>query len=223
MRTPIRMVTDSLDRLFGFKRPHGRFLERRLPDRLKERLNYLYCFGGITFTLFLMLLFTGLLLSVYYSPSEEHAYESIVRIQETVFAGALIRAIHKWSANLMVVAMLVHMARVFAGGAYRHPRELTWVAGTALLVITLAFGFTGYLLPWNQKAYWATVVGTAMPGTLPLVGESLTLLFRGGEDVTGETLVRFYSIHTHWLPVLTFVMLWAHFHMIKRRGIAGGM
>jgi quinol-cytochrome oxidoreductase complex cytochrome b subunit len=123
----------------------------------------------------------------------------------------------------MVVMIVLHMLRVFVTGSYKNPRELHWVAGSFLLSLTLAFGFTGYLLPWDQKAYWATVVGTNMVSSTPLVGPLLSGLLRGGTEVTGATLLRFYSMHILWLPLFTGIFLWLHFHMIKRTGISGGM
>ena len=210
---------DYFDSRFILKRPHKYFLERTLP----QNLNYFYCFGGITFVLFLVLLFTGIMLSVYYIPSENHAYQSIRYIDGKVYLGWLIKSLHKWSANLMVICILIHMLRVFVTGSYKKPRELNWIAGSLLLIITLGFGFTGYLLPWDQKAYWATVVGASMAGTVPLIGPYLSALLRGGPDVNGLTLLRFYSFHVLWLPLISLVFLWAHFHMIRQQGISGGL
>jgi quinol-cytochrome oxidoreductase complex cytochrome b subunit len=212
-------IFNWLDRRFGIKEPHKRFLERVLP----EGINYLYCLGGIAFTLFLTLLFTGLLLSGYYVPSENEAFQSIVRITREIRFGWLIRSIHKWSANLIIVFIILHTLRVIAYRAYRPPRELNWLAGSLTMVVTFASGFTGYLLPWDQKAYWATVVGTSMAGTVPLIGKHLLFLIRGGPEVNGTTLIRFYSIHVLWLPIIMVLLLWAHFHMIKRQGISGGL
>jgi len=123
----------------------------------------------------------------------------------------------------MVVMVALHMLRVFITGSYKNPRELNWIAGAALLLLTLAFGFTGYLLPWDQKAYWATVVGTNMLGSVPFAGPALSGIIRGGTDVSGQTLLRFYSIHVLWLPLLTGLFLWVHFHILRRVGISGGL
>jgi quinol-cytochrome oxidoreductase complex cytochrome b subunit len=123
----------------------------------------------------------------------------------------------------MVVMVTLHMLRVFITGSYKNPRELNWVAGAVLLLMTLGFGFTGYLLPWDQKAYWATVVGTNMLGSIPLIGPALAAFVRGGAEVTGQTLLRFYSMHLLWFPIVTAIFLWVHFHILRRLGISGGM
>jgi quinol-cytochrome oxidoreductase complex cytochrome b subunit len=157
---------------------------------------------------------------VHYTPSEADAYRSIQRLHGEVPLGLLLRSTHHWAAQLMVVLVLLHMLRVFITGSYKNPRELYWVAGAALLVLTLAFGFTGYLLPWDQKAYWATVVGTNMLASTPLIGQGLSAVLRGGAEVTGRTLLRFYSLHVLWLPVLTALFMWMHFHMIRRLGVS---
>jgi quinol-cytochrome oxidoreductase complex cytochrome b subunit len=212
-------ILDYLNDRLVFTGRHRRILDKPVPGWI----SYFYCFGGITFTLFVILLLTGLLLSSYYIPSEPEAYRSIQRLHRDVPLGGLIRATHHWAGNLMVVTIMLHMLRVFITGSYKNPRELHWVAGSFLLVLTLSFGFTGYLLPWDQKAYWATVIGTNMVDSTPLVGTFLAGLVRGGAEVTGATLLRFYSMHILWLPLLTGVFLWLHFHMIRRTGISGGL
>lgn len=208
---------DYLNDRLGFTNRHRRVLDRPVP----EWINYFYCFGGVTFTLFVVLLLTGLLLSAHYLPTEAEAYKSIQRLHRDVPLGTLLRSSHHWAGNLMVVTILLHLLRVFVTGSFKNPRELHWVAGSFLLLTTLAFGFTGYLLPWDQKAYWATVVGTNMLASTPLVGPALAGLLRGGVDVSGATLLRFYSIHVLWLPLFAGLFLWMHFHMIRRTGISG--
>lgn len=212
-------IFDWIDSRFGVKEPHKGFLQRPVPSGL----NYSYCLGGAAFTLFLISAVTGLFLSVYYVPSELEAYKSIIRINEDVQFGWLVRSTHKWSANLLIVFIILHTIRVFVTGSYRPPRELNWVAGSITFVLAMASGFTGYLLPWDQKAYWATVVGTSMPGTVPFIGRTVLYLVRGGPDVDGATLIRFYSMHVLFLPFMMAVIQWAHFHMVKRQGISGGM
>lgn len=212
-------IIDWFDSRFGIKQPHRKFLYRSIP----EGVNYTFCLGGVSFVLFIALALSGLALSLHYVPSEKEAFASIVRIQNEVRMGWVIRSVHKWSANLMIGAIMLHALRVFIYGAYRPPRELNWVAGSLTLAIAFSSGFTGYLLPWDQKAYWATEVGTSMASTVPLVGRHLLYLVRGGEDITGATLVRFYSLHVLYLPALMCIVLWAHFHIIKRQGVKGGL
>jgi quinol-cytochrome oxidoreductase complex cytochrome b subunit len=211
------LLLDYLNDRLGFTGRHRRILDRPVPGWI----NYFYCFGGITFTLFLLLLLTGLLLSAHYVPSEADAYRSIQRLHTAVPLGRLLRGAHFWAGNLMVVTIVLHMLRVFVTGSYKNPRELHWVAGSFLFLLVLAFGFTGYLLPWDQKAYWATVVGTNMLGSIPVAGPFLAGVLRGGAEVAGPTLLRFYSMHVLWLPLSAGVLLWLHFHMIRRTGISG--
>lgn len=210
---------EGFTRRFRLDTVHGKVLKRPLP----QGIGYSFCFGGITFSLFCLLLATGIILAFHYVPTEEGAYRSIADIVDTVRLGALLRGMHAWAGDLIVVTLLVHMTRVFLTGAFKNPRELNWIVGTTLFVITLAFGFTGTLLPWDSRSYWATVVGTNMVQTLPLAGEFLASLLRGGPDVTGATLLRFYALHVFWLPLATLFLLWAHFHMIRRQGISGGL
>ncbi len=216
---PRKGIFDYINTRLGFMTRHRRIMDKPVP----AWINYFYCFGGVTFTLFLVQVLTGLLLSVFYSPSEAEAYQSIQRLSRTVPLGSLLRSTHHWAANLMVVMVMVHMFRVFITGSYKNPRELNWVAGALLFVMTMSFGFTGYLLPWDQKAYWATVVGTNMLGSVPFIGAGLAALVRGGAEVSGLTLLRFYSMHVLWFPILTAVFLWVHFHILRRLGISGGL
>ena len=183
--------------------------------------NYIYCFGGIAFILFLILLVTGILLAVYYQPTPEGAYQSVLHISTQVQFGWWIRSIHKWAASGMVLLVVVHMLRVFFTTSYKRPRELNWISGIVLLLVTLGFGFTGYLLPWDQKAYWATRVGTDIAGSTPLIGHFLLVTLRGGENITAATLGRFFTLHVLVLPAIILVFLGAHFWMIRRHGISG--
>lgn len=212
-------IFDWIDRRYGVKAPHKNFLKRRATGRL----SYLYCLGGIAFTLYVSLALTGMLMSFYYVPSEGEAFQSVLRITREVKWGFLIRGMHTWAASLFILFILLHTVRVFAYRAYRPPRELNWMAGLFTMVLAFASGFTGYLLPWDQKAYWATVVGTNMAATVPASGQHILYILRGGAEVNGATLVRFYSLHVIWLPVTMFLLLWAHFHMVKRQGISGGL
>jgi len=179
-----------------------------------------YYFGGIALFLFGVQVVTGTLLALYYKPTPDAAYESVKFITSDVSFGWLIRSIHHWGANLMIVFVVLHLLRVFFQAAYKFPREITWVVGVGLLGLTLAFGFTGYLLPWDQKAYWATVVGTEIGGSVPLVGESLLLLLRGGADVTEATLARFFGIHVLALPLMIAGLLAIHLVLVHQLGLA---
>lgn len=211
-------VGDWLDERFDVRIPLEAFLKKPVP---KHAIRWYFCLGGITFALFLIQGVTGILLSLYYKPTPDQAYESILFIMNNVRFGWLIRSIHSWSATLMIAFCLAHLLRVFITGAYKRPRELNWIAGVFLLLLTLAFGFTGYLLPWDQKALWGSTVGSEILGVVPLVGDWLLGLLRGGAEITGLTLTRFYGIHMLALPVLTFIFLAAHFVIIRRQGISG--
>jgi len=179
-----------------------------------------YYFGGIALFLFGIQVVTGTLLSLYYKPTPEAAYESVQFITSDITFGWLIRSIHHWTANLMILFVALHLVRVFLQAAYKYPREITWVVGSLLLMVTLAFGFTGYLLPWDQRAYWATVVGTEIAGGVPVVGESLLLLLRGGADVTGDTMSRFFGIHVLVLPLALGALLAGHLILVHQLGLA---
>jgi len=179
-----------------------------------------YYFGGMTLFLFVIQVVTGILLLLYYRPSASEAFESIQFIMTEVEFGWLVRSIHSWSANLMVFAMFIHVFSAFFLKAYRAPRELTWLSGGLLMGLTLGFGFTGYLLPWNELAYFATRVGTEIPGVVPVVGPFLRTLLRGGEDVTGATLTRFYGIHVAILPAIVAVILGLHLFLVQKHGMS---
>jgi cytochrome b6 len=179
-----------------------------------------YYLGGMTLFLFGVQVATGILLLFYYRPSAEEAYESVQFLMADVQFGWLIRSIHAWSANLMIFTLFLHMLSVLLLKAYRPPREVTWLSGVALFGLALAFGFTGYLLPWNTLALFATKVGTDIPGVLPVVGSFVRKLLRGGDDVTGATLTRFYGIHVAVLPALTTLFLGLHLLLVQRHGMS---
>ncbi|HEU4369060.1 MAG TPA: cytochrome bc complex cytochrome b subunit [Methylomirabilota bacterium] len=185
-----------------------------------HRHSFWYYFGGMTLFLFAVQVATGILLLLYYRPSAEEAYESVQFLMAEVEFGWLIRSIHSWSANLMIFTLFVHLFSVLLLGAYRPPREVTWFSGVALLGLALAFGFTGYLLPWNELAYFATKVGTEITGAVPLAGGFLLRLLRGGDEVTGATLTRFYGIHVAVLPALATVLLGLHLYLVQRHGMS---
>ncbi|GJL53047.1 MAG: cytochrome b [Nitrospirales bacterium] len=183
--------------------------------------SWIYVFGSITLFFFLLQMVTGMFLAIYYSPSTEHAYISIRYIMDEVAFGPFIRSLHHWGASAMMVVIGLHMLQVFLYGAYKRPRELLWIVGIVLFILTLAFGFSGYLLPWDQRAYWATQVGINIVGTIPLVGDVLVRIIRGGQNLGAMTLNRFYALHTLFLPWLVMALVAVHLFILRRVGPAG--
>jgi cytochrome b6 len=179
-----------------------------------------YYLGGMTLFLFLVQVATGILLLFYYRPSAEDAFESVQFLMAEVEFGWLIRSIHAWSANLMIFTAFLHLFSVALLRAYRKPRELTWISGVVLLGLAMAFGFTGYLLPWNELAYFATRVGTQIMEAVPLVGGFMATVLRGGSDVSGATLTRFYAIHVAVLPMVATFLLGLHLFMVQKHGMS---
>ena len=192
----------------------------RSKDVPVHRHSIWYYFGGMTLFLFLVQVGTGILLLLYYRPSAENAFESVQFIMAEVRFGWLVRSIHSWSANLMIATLSIHLFSVYFTRAYRSPRELTWISGVLLLFIALAFGFSGYLLPWNELAFFATKVGTDIAGTVPIVGNFLMRLLRGGDEVTGATLTRFFGFHVAILPALMTSVLFLHVMLVQRHGMS---
>lgn len=182
--------------------------------------NLFYALGGLTLFSLTFQFFSGFCLSFYYDPSAQDAYNSVDYITYQAPLGWLIRGIHHYNASALVILVAVHLCRTFFFSAYKRPRELTWLSGVALLVITLGFGFTGYLLPWDQKGYWATQVGTYIASEAPLFGDAVANLLRGGSTLGQFTLTRFYVIHVALLPVLLILLVALHLHQVHRHGIA---
>jgi len=179
-----------------------------------------YYFGGMTLFLFCVQVGTGILLLLYYRPSAETAFESVQFIVTEVQFGWLIRSVHSWSANLMIATLFIHMFSVYFMRAYRQPREMTWLSGVFLLLLAVGFGFSGYLLPWNKLAFFATKVGTEIAGVVPLVGRPTLRFLRGGDDVTGATLTRFFGFHVAVLPAITTVLLASHLMLVQMHGMS---
>ncbi len=196
-------------------------LRRSLLDRpVPHNLTWWHTLGSATLAVFIVQVVTGVVLAMYYSPSPDHAHESIRYLERAVASGTIVRGIHHWGASAMVVLAVAHMIRVFTMGAYKYPREINWLLGVALLFIVLGFGFTGYLLPWDQKAYWATAVGTNIAGTTPIIGGMLVSLLRGGSQQGAATLTRFYSLHVLLLPILLGLIVGVHLFLVIRQGVA---
>jgi quinol-cytochrome oxidoreductase complex cytochrome b subunit len=187
--------------------------------RSVPRTNWLYTFGSASLILGLLEGITGMLLTVYYVPSPDHAYDSIEYIMNEVTFGWLIRGMHHWGATLLVIVVFLHMLRTFFLGTYKFPRELTWLTGSVLLLGVLVMGFSGYLLPWNQRSYWASSVGTAVIGAPPIVGLLLLRIVRGGGEIGAVTLARFYGLHIWWVPAVLVALVFVHLYLIIRIGI----
>jgi quinol-cytochrome oxidoreductase complex cytochrome b subunit len=204
-----------LDERLGLEAIYGTVLDRKVP-----KVNWWFTLGSASLFLAVMQGVTGIFLTMYYVPSPDSAYDSIQYIMNDVAFGWLIRGIHHWGASLMVVVVFIHMLRTFFYGAYKYPREITWLTGVFLLLFTLGMGFTGYLLPWNQRAYWATTVGTEIVGTVPFIGDFLLKALRGGTDISAVTLARFFSAHIWILPAGIVLMISVHMYLIIRLGIS---
>ena len=184
-------------------------------------VNIFYCLGGITLTCFIVQVATGFAMTFYYRPTVTEAFASVQYIMTEVNFGWLIRSVHRWSASMMVLNMILHVCRVYLTGGFKKPRELTWVTGVLLASVTVSFGVTGYSLPWDQVGYWACKIVTGVPDAVPIVGGLIVQVLRGGVSVGHSTLTRFYSAHTFVLPVVAVVLMLTHFIMIRKQGISG--
>jgi quinol-cytochrome oxidoreductase complex cytochrome b subunit len=191
------------------------FLFRRVPGDV----NWFQTLGSATLTAFIIQASTGAILAMYYQPGPTTAYPSIERITNDLWAGWLVRGMHKWGASMFIILMFMHMGRVFLFGAYKFPRELTWVIGVLLVATGLLEGFTGYLLPWDQTAYWATAVGINLNGTAPFLGPFLAQFLQGGTYINGTTLSRFYAMHMLLLPGAIIALILLHLHLVIRLGV----
>jgi cytochrome b6 len=191
------------------------------PVKVRERaikFKYTFYLGVITFSLFVVLVVTGVLLMLYYQPAIPNAYQNMKDLQYVVSDGMFLRNMHRWAAHLMVIAVFLHMLRVFYKGAYRRPREFNWVIGVFLLLLTLLLSYTGYLLPYDQLSYWAVTVGANIVKYVPLVGNKIRFLLLGGSDIGEYTLVRFYVLHCVILPLVMTVLIGMHFWRIRKDG-----
>src|ERR671925_1206130 len=192
------------------------FLFRKVPGDT----NWFHTLGSATLTAFLVQALTGAILAMYYKPDPNSAYQSINQITNHVTLGWLVRGMHKWGASVFIILLFFHMARVFLFGAYKYPRELNWIVGVLLLVLGMLEGFAGYLLPWDQTAYWATVVGINLNGTGPIVGPLLAQFLRGGDEIGADTLTRFYALHMLLLPGALFALIGLPLYLVVRPGVS---
>jgi menaquinol-cytochrome c reductase cytochrome b subunit len=210
-------VVDWLDERTSLSGGIRWLLFRKVP----KGINWFYTLGSATMFAFLNQAVTGVFLAMFYQPNVNGgAYESIRYITDDAFLGQLVRAMHKWGASVMIILIFLHMARVFFFGAYKYPRELTWIIGVVLLILTLAMGFTGYLLPFDQRSYWATIVGVNINGTGPFLGPYLSDFLRAGPEFGATTLSRFYAIHMMLIPGLIAALIGAHLYLITKLGIS---
>jgi ubiquinol-cytochrome c reductase cytochrome b subunit len=204
----------------------GRFhltplIEKNVTKKLVPRtLSWSGCFGGMAFLVFLVQVFTGMLLLIYYKPGAAEAWDSVTFIKSNVPMGWLIQRTHAIGANVMICLVLMHIGRIAYNQIFRAPREFHWMSGALLLLLTTAMAFTGYLLPWTQLSFWGAKVGTEMPSAVPLVGEDLVVWIRRGNTISDETLGFFFSLHIWVIPAVVSVLLLMHFAMIRRTGIS---
>ena len=203
-----------LDERFGWRGVWAAIFLRKIPH-----VNWFYTLGSATLFVAVLQIVTGILLTMYYVPTPDHAYDSVMYITTQLPAGWFIRGLHHWGASALVVLTALHMLRVFFAGSYKYPREITWLTGVGLLLIAVGFGFTGYLLPWDQKAYWATTVGTQIAGVAPGLGPLILRVMRGGEDLSALTLARFFGAHVWVLPAALLLLIGIHMYLVIRIGI----
>lgn len=208
-------IGNWLDERIGGRQVWEAIFLRKIP-----KVNWLFTLGSASLFVAVNQIVTGILLTIYYVPTPDHAYDSVNFITTQVPAGWLIRGLHHWGASAMVVLVVLHMIRIILYGAYKFPREVTWFTGVILLIVVIGFGFTGYLLPWDQKAFWATTVGTRIAGTPPLIGDWILRVVRGGGELSALTLARFFGVHVWVLPVMLLSLIAFHLYLIIRIGIS---
>ena len=206
---------DWIDQRSGWRASWGRLFLTKIP-----RVSWGHTLGAATLVAVVVLVITGILLTLYYVASPSDAHESVTYITNVVPFGWLIRGLHHWAASALVVLAIAHLIRVILHGAYKYPREFTWFSGVALLLLVFAFGLTGSLLPWDQRAYWATQVRIEIFATVPYIGDWLARFIQGGEELSGLTLSRFYAAHVWLLPLMLFGLLYAHLRLVVRHGIS---
>jgi menaquinol-cytochrome c reductase cytochrome b subunit len=194
------------------------FLTGLLYRKVPKGTNWFYTLGSATLFAFLFQALTGVFLAMYYTPSPTEAYASITHLTNDVWLGEFVRGMHKWGATVMIICIFLHMGRVYFFGAYKYPRELNWVIGVVLLILTLVMGLTGYLLPFDQRSYWATIVANNIAATGPILGPYLADFLRAGPEIGATTLQRFYAIHMLLVPGLIFALIGAHLYLVVKLG-----
>jgi len=216
MQQAVNFPLDWLEERSGLVGGVRYFLFRKVPGDT----NWMQTLGSATLTAFLVQAITGVILAMYYQPTPKDAYSSILNISDNVTLGWLVRGMHRWGASVFIILMFLHMGRVFLFGAYKYPRELNWIVGVLLLVMGMTEGFTGYLLPWDQTAYWATVVGINLNGTAPFLGPWLAQFLAGGPEIGTETLPKFYAMHMLLIPGLLIPLIGIHIYLVTRLGVS---
>jgi len=208
-------ISEWLDERLGWRSVWETIFLRKVP-----KVNWSYTLGSATLFTVINQAVTGILLTIYYVPSPDEAYASVQYITTQVPAGWLIRGLHHWGASAMILLTVLHMVRVIFYGSYKYPREMTWFTGIGLLIVVFGFGFSGYLLPWDQKAFWATTVGTRIAEVTPIVGDAILRIMRGGNELTAITLARFFGVHVWFLPAALLILVGIHLYLVIRIGIS---
>jgi quinol-cytochrome oxidoreductase complex cytochrome b subunit len=215
MQQAVTYPLDWLEERSGLVGGVRYFLFRKVP----ADTNWMQTLGSATLTAFIVQAVTGVILAMYYKPTPHDAYTSIRYITDELTMGWLVRGMHRWGASVFIILMFLHMGRVFLFGSYKYPRELNWIVGVLLLALGMAEGFTGYLLPWDQTAYWASVVGINLNGTAPFLGPFLAQFLRSGQEIGADTLTRFYSLHMLLIPGGIAALIGLHLYLVIRLGV----
>ncbi len=216
-KTSLARLTDWVDERTGFRS----IMRKSLDEPIRGGARWAYVFGSVLLFLFAIQVVTGIFLSIYYVPSSDHAHASVAYIQKAVPGGALLRGLHHYSSSAMVILVIVHLAQTLLFGAYKRKRELVWISGAVMLLLVFGFGFTGYLLPWDQAAYFGTKVGASIAGEIPIIGPLQQRVMLGGSDMTTLTLTRFFTAHVFLLPLVLGLMIVLHVYLFRRAGPAG--
>jgi ubiquinol-cytochrome c reductase cytochrome b subunit len=212
-----KKLIDWIDERIELRKLWAAFTDRPIPGGA----SWFYVLGASLVFIFILQMASGIFLALYYAPTPDHAYASVKYIETKAPFGSFVRGMHHWGASFMMVIVALHMLRVFTFGAYKKPREIVWLLGVGLITIVGAFAFTGYLLPWDQKAYWATIVGTNVAGTVPVIGGALLKIVRGGAELGNLTLSRFFAVHTYILPWSLALLAFLHVFLLERAGAGG--
>jgi len=215
----LRAVWAWIDERLGAGKIWEALFARHVPEA-RGITSWFYTLGSASLLVFTIQYVTGALLAMNYVPSPASAHDSIQYIESQVFMGRFIRGLHHWGASAMVVIVLAHLLRVFFMGSYKYPREVTWMVGVGLFLLVMGFSFTGYLLPWDQKAYWATMVGTNIANQTPLAGDATARILKGGDELGAATLTRFYALHVLVLPALIAAAIGVHLFLVVWHGIS---